>query len=161
WGSGFLPARHQGVAFRTRGPAIPDLAPARPVPERTARARDELLAAMNRSHLARHGDNDALAARMRSYELAARMQLAVPEVTDLGREPPATHALYGRDRPECADFGRTCLLARRLLERGVRFVQLWSGGPFGGPTWDAHDNVSTNHRDEAARIDRPVAGLLR
>jgi len=161
WGSGFLPARHQGVAFRTRGPAIFDLAPARPVSERTARARDELLAAMNRRHLAQHGDSDILTARMRSYELAGRMQLAVPEVTDLGRESAATHVLYGTDRPECADFGRACLLARRLLERGVRFVQLWSGGTFGGPTWDAHDDVSKNHGGEAQRIDRPVAGLLR
>jgi hypothetical protein len=161
WGSGFLPARHQGVAFRTRGAAIPDLAPARPVPERTARARDEFLASINRKHLAEHGDSDALAARIRSYELAARMQLAVPEVTDLGRESDETHALYGTDRPESADFGRACLLARRLLERGVRFVQLWSGGPFGGPTWDAHDDVFKNHTGEARRIDRPVAGLLR
>jgi hypothetical protein len=161
WGSGFLPARHQGVAFRTRGPAIPDLAPARPVPERTARARDEFLAAMNRKHLAEHDEADALTARMRSYELAARMQLAVPEATDLGRESTETHALYGIDRTESADFGRTCLLARRLLERGVRFVQLWSGGPFGGPTWDAHEDVSKNHGGEASRIDRPVAGLLR
>jgi hypothetical protein len=116
---------------------------------------------MNRRHLAEHGDSDVLAARMRSYELAARMQLAVPEVTDLGSEPPETLALYGINRPESADFGRTCLLARRLLERGVRFVQLWSGGPFGGPTWDAHEDVPKNHGDEARRIDRAVAGLLR
>jgi hypothetical protein len=161
WGNGFLPARHQGIAFRTQGPVIPDLAPARPVAERARDARDSLLAAMNRHHLAEHGESDALTARMRSYELAARMQLAVPEAVDLARESKETHALYGTDRAECADFARTCLLARRLLERGVRFVQLWAGGPFGGPTWDAHDDVPNNHGSEAKRIDRPVAGLLR
>jgi uncharacterized protein (DUF1501 family) len=139
---------------------VPDLTPARPIAARTARARDDLLAAMNQRHLAEHGDSDVLAARIRSYALAAKMQLAVPEVTDLARESPRTQALYGTDRPECADFGRACLLARRLLERGVRFVQLWSGGPFGGPTWDAHDDVLQNHSGEAKRIDLPVAGLL-
>lgn len=161
WSSAFLPARHQGVVFRTSGSPILDLAPARPVADRTIRARNVLLAAMNEKHLAEHGGSDALAARMRSYELAARMQLAVPEVTDLGRESAETHALYGTNRSESADFGRACLLARRLLERGVRFVQLWSGGPFGGPTWDAHDDVPNNHTTESRRIDRPVAGLLR
>ena len=100
---------------------------------------------------------------MRSYELAAKMQLAVPEVTDLDGETAATHALYGLDRTESADFGRGCLLARRLLERGVRFVQLFSGGSFGNPriNWDGHENMVANHGQEAPRIDRPVAGLLR
>jgi hypothetical protein len=161
WSAGFLPAQHQGVAFRTRGPAIADLAPARPVSEKSARDRDTLLASMNARHLADHGDDDALAARLRSYALAARMQLAVPEATGIGRESEPTKRLYGLDRPECADFARACLLARRLVERGVRFVQLWSGGPFGGPTWDAHEDVPKNHEGEARRIDRPVAGLLR
>jgi hypothetical protein len=89
------------------------------------------------------------------------MQLAVPEATDLGQEHRETRSLYGLDRPECAEFGRNCLLARRLLERGVRFVQLWSGGALGGPTWDAHADVPGNHAREAVRIDRPVAGLIR
>ena len=86
---------------------------------------------MNRRHLNDHGADDALSARVRSYELAAKMQLAVPEVTNLDGETSAMHALYGIDHAESADFGRGCLLARRLLERGVRFVQLFSGGSFG------------------------------
>ena len=91
------------------------------------------------------------------------MQLAVPEVTTIEGETATTHSLYGLDRAESADFGRSCLLARRLLERGVRFVQLYSGGSFGNPriNWDGHENMVTNHGQEAPRIDRPVAGLLR
>src|SRR4029077_18526048 len=93
----------------------------------------------------------------------ARMQLAVPEVADINQETRATHALYGLEQAESADFGRGCLLARRLLERGVRFVQLFSGGSFGNPriNWDGHENVRENHGQEAPRIDRPIAGLLR
>jgi uncharacterized protein (DUF1501 family) len=100
---------------------------------------------------------------MRAYELAARMQLAVPEVAALERETRETQADYGLDQADTTEFGRSCLLARRLLERGVRFVQLFSGGAFGSPriNWDAHENVVMNHGQEAKRIDRPLAGLLR
>ncbi len=163
WSSGFLPARHQGVVVRSHGTPIDDLFPERPLDAAAERDSRDLLVQMNRRHLQARGDSDLLAARVRSYELAARMQLAVPEVTNFSGETRATHALYGLDRPETADFGRSCLLARRLLERGVRFVQLFSGGPFGGNpriNWDAHENVRVNHGGEAARIDRPVAGLL-
>ena len=118
---------------------------------------------MNRRHLAEHGDDDSLAARIRGYELAARMQLAVPQVTDVQGETTETHRLYGLDRSETADFGRGCLIARRMLERGVRFVQLFSGGTFGSPrrNWDGHENMKENHGQEALRIDKPVAGLLK
>ncbi|MEX2122199.1 MAG: DUF1501 domain-containing protein [Pirellulales bacterium] len=160
WTNGFLPGRHQGILLRSSGPAINDLSPAKPIDERVQQARYEFINELNQRHLGQRGQNDALAARIRSYELAARMQLAVPETTDLEQETEATHSLYGLDVTESADFGRNCLLARRLLERGVRFVQLWSGGPFGGPTWDAHDDVPSNHTGESRRIDRPVAGLL-
>jgi hypothetical protein len=161
WSNGFLPARHQGVAFRTQGPPIHDLHPATPIAEPTERATRDLLAELNRRHLANRGD-DALAARIRSYELAARMQLAVPEVSDLSRETAATQELYGLNQPATADFGRQCLLSRRLLERGVRFVQLFAGGAFGSPriNWDGHEDMTENHGREAGRIDRPVAGLL-
>lgn len=163
WSNGFLPARHQGVILRSQGKAVEDLFPARDIPKETEAASRDLLAAMNRDHLARHDADDILAARMRSYELAARMQLAVPEVTDLDGETAATHALYGLDRDETRDFGRTCLLTRRLLEKGVRFVQMYSGGAFGSPriNWDGHEDMKQNHGQEALRIDRPVAGLLR
>jgi hypothetical protein len=161
WTGGFLPARHQGVVLNTRGAPIRDLQPASGEGRSVQAARFAALARLNRAHLAERGGEDALAARIRSYELAAKMQLAVPEAADLDRESSAIRSLYGLDRPECADFGRSCLLARRLLERGVRFVQLWSGAAFGADRhWDAHDNVPDNHGREAGKIDRPVAALL-
>lgn len=164
WSSGFLPAEHQGVVLRSGASPVRDLFPARPVDGATEQASRALLRAINAEHAARHGNDAALAARVRSYELAARMQLSVPAVADLGGETEATRRLYGLDRPVTADFGRSCLLARRLLERGVRFVQLFSGGPIAGSprvSWDAHENVRANHGAEAVRIDRPVAALLR
>lgn len=163
WSNGFLPARHQGVMMRAKGAPIEDLAPARPIALDTDRAAGALVEAMNRDHLDARGADDALAARIRAYALAARMQAAVPGVASLDAETSETRVLYGVDRPESADFGRACLLARRLLERGVRFVQLYSGGTFGSPrrNWDGHEDMRQNHGQEAARIDRPVAGLLR
>jgi Protein of unknown function (DUF1501) len=163
WSNGFLPARHQGVALRTRGAPIDDLFPARPIPKDTERDSRDLLGALEGLRAAKSGPSDDLDARRRNYELAARMQLAVPRVTDLSREPRRIQDLYGLDRPETAEFGRSCLLARRLLEQGVRFVQLFSGGSFGSPriNWDGHEDVKANHTQEALRIDRPVAALVR
>ncbi|MBM3992695.1 MAG: DUF1501 domain-containing protein [Planctomycetes bacterium] len=163
WTNGFLPARHQGVTMRSQGTPIDDLFPAREQPADADRATRDLVAALNQQHQLQRPGDDALAARIRSYELAARMQIAVPEVADLRQETQATQSLYGLDRPESAEFGRGCLLARRLLERGVRFVQLFSGGSFGNPriNWDGHENMRQNHGQEAPRIDKPVAGLLR
>ncbi|HEY2156039.1 MAG TPA: DUF1501 domain-containing protein [Isosphaeraceae bacterium] len=163
WSNGFLPARHQGVVIRPRGEPIEDLSPSRPIDPGAESAARELVGSMNRGHLERHPGEDPLVARIRGYELAARMQASVPEVTDLKGETDETRALYGLDGPETTDFGRSCLLARRLLERGVRFVQLLSGGTFGSPrrNWDGHENMKENHGQEALRIDRPVAGLLR
>ena len=163
WSNGFLPARHQGVVVRPRGTPIDDLFPARPVPPGADEAARDLLAEMNRRHLEAREGEDALSARIQGYELAARMQTSVPLVADLKGEPEETLATYGVDRPETADFGRACLIARRLLERGVRFVQLLSGGTFSSPrrNWDGHENMKANHGQEALRIDRPVAGLLR
>ncbi len=163
WSNGFLPARHQGVQMKSRGEAIADLSPARPIAELTELASRRLLTEINRRHLESRRGNDDLSARIRAYELAARMQLAVPEVAALDRETRETQTLYGVDQPDTADFGRSCLLARRLLERGVRFVQLFSGGAFGSPriNWDGHENVAQNHGQEAKRIDQPVAALLR
>ncbi len=162
WSSGFLPARHQGVVFQTSGPPVRNLRPASGVDEATQAARFAAVAELNRRHLAERGADDALESRMRSYELAARMQLAIPEATDLAQESAQTHALYGTDQKESADFARGCLMARRLIERGVRCVQLWSGAAFGSEVhWDAHGSVPDNHRRESAKIDQPVAGLLR
>jgi hypothetical protein len=163
WTNGFLPAQHQGVTFRSQGVAIDDLFPARAIPPNTETATRDLLAALNKQHLARRDSSDVLAARIRSYELAAKMQLAVPEVTNLDTETKATHAMYGLDNEETVEFGRGCLLARRLLERGVRFVQLFAGGAFGSPriNWDGHEDMRRNHGREAGRIDLPIAGLIR
>jgi hypothetical protein len=162
WSSGFLPARHQGVVLNTSGPIVRNLRPATTLDEGTQAARFAAISELNRRHLAARGNDDALESRLRSYELAARMQLAIPQATDLSQESAATLALYGVDQKECGEFARTCLLARRLIEHGVRFVQLWSGAAFGTEVhWDAHGSVPTNHRREAGTIDRPVAGLLR
>ena len=163
WTNGFLPARHQGVVIRPKGEPIDDLYPSRPVTAAADGAARELAASMNRRHLAEHDGDDALAARIRGYQLAARMQLAVPQVADIKGETAETQSLYGLDRAETADFGRGCLIARRLLERGVRFVQLFSGGTFGSPrrNWDGHENMKQCHGQEALRIDQPVAGLLK
>lgn len=162
WTNGFLPARHQGVVVRAQGTPIDDLFPAREISPDDEQATRELLSAMNARHLAERGQSDPLAARVNAYEIAARMQMAVPQVGDLASETAETHALYGLEQKETADFGRACLLARRLLERGVRFVQLFSGGTFGSPrrNWDGHEDMLANHGQEAARIDQPVAALL-
>jgi Protein of unknown function (DUF1501) len=163
WSNGFLPARHQGVVVRPRGTPIDDLFPARAVPPGADEAALDLLASMNRRHLDARGGEDALSARIKGYELAARMQTSVPIVADLKDEPVETLETYGVDRPETTDFGRGCLIARRMLERGVRFVQLISGGTFNSPrrNWDGHENMKVNHGQEALRIDKPVAGLLK
>jgi membrane-anchored protein YejM (alkaline phosphatase superfamily) len=108
--------------------------------------------------------DDILGARLRSYELAARMQISVPEVNNLKSEPQHIVESYGLAEKETGDFARNCILARRLLERGVRFVQLFSGGPLGGKprtSWDAHEDMISNHKREALRIDQPVAALLK
>ena len=163
WTNGFLPPRHQGVAFRTRGAAINDLTPARPIAENVERDSRSLLAVLNQIDLRQRGGDAEFAGRMHSYELAAKMQLAVPRVTDLNAETAATQEAYGLHQPPTADFGRACLLTRRLLENGVRFVQVYSGGDFSSPriNWDGHENMIENHTQEAARIDQPVAALLR
>jgi hypothetical protein len=163
WSNGFLPAQHQGVAFETKGAAIRDLFPDKSIDEKTELASRDLLKRMNQRHLQRHTSEDVLAARMRSYELAAKMQLAVPKVTDISSETDATKQAYGIGGKETNEFGQSCLLARRLLEQGVRFVQLFSGGSFGSPriNWDGHEDMKRNHNREAGRVDQPIGALLK
>ena len=163
WTNGFLPARHQGVPMRAKGQAIDDLFPARPIPRDSEQAGRDYLASLNRRHALQRQGEDELSARIRSYELAARMQITVPEVSALESETASVRSLYGLDNAVTEDFGRGCLLARRLLERGVRFVQMFSGGAFGSPriNWDGHEDMVRNHGREAQRIDQPIAGLLR
>ena len=164
WTAGFLPAQHQGVSFASGPNPVGNLVPSRPISAAEETASRAFLHDANLAHAAsREGDADLLA-RVRSYELAARMQLAVPQVANLAEEPASVRALYGIDQPATADAGRRCLLARRLLERDVRFVQIYSGGPIAGSprlSWDAHENVRENHTAEArCEIDQPVAALL-
>jgi hypothetical protein len=163
WTSGFLPAEHQGVPFNTKGgPPVLDLQPAGGLDAKAQRERLELLGRLNTLHMEEHAQSELLAARIRSYELAARMQSAIPEAMDLSSEPAHIQKLYGLDRKECRDTARNCLAARRLVERGVRTVQLWTGD---GVSWDAHGDITgkgyKSHTGEALRIDRPVAGLIR
>lgn len=163
WSSGFLPAQHQGVVFRGGDSPVRDLFPEKPIPEREEKDSRAALEKLNAMHLDRSGGEDNLVARINSYALAAKMQLAVPAVADLSKESAKMKTLYGLDDPKTADCGQRCLLARRLLERGVRFVQVYSGGPIAGTprtSWDAHENVKENHGAEAGRIDRPIAALL-
>ncbi|MBM3458553.1 MAG: DUF1501 domain-containing protein, partial [Armatimonadetes bacterium] len=163
WTAGFLPAAYQGVPFRTQGDPLSDLFPAAVQPAPRERAVRDLLRQMNEEYLEATPGESSLAARIRSYELAARMQSSIPDVYRLDTETADARRLYGLDDPTCGAFGRNCLVARRLLERGVRFVQLYHGGAFSAPriNWDAHEDVRENHSNQAASMDRPVAGLLK
>jgi Protein of unknown function (DUF1501) len=163
WTSGFLPAVHQGVPFRASGEPIVDLNTPKEISPARRKAGLDLLATMNQEFLQANPGDSTLAARIRSYELAARMQVSVPEVVGFDRESAETKKLYGMDSPVTEAFGRNCLLARRLLERGVRFVQLFNGGAFGQPriNWDGHEDIVDNHTKQAAVMDKPVAGLLK
>lgn len=161
WSSGFLPAMHQGVTLTTKGNSpIADLQPTS-ASARTQQARLELLNKLNAAHLAEETQTDPLVARIRSYELAARMQQAIPEAMNLASETAAIEKLYGIDQEHSKDVGRNCLAARRLIEHGVRMVQVWTGD---GVSWDAHDNITGNgyksHTGEAKRVDQPIAGLI-
>jgi hypothetical protein len=158
WGSAILPAAYQGVTMRPGEKPILDLAPQPQISAAQQRATLDLVQRLNRRHLAERDQDDELSARVAAYELAFRMQAAAPELVDISRESLDTHALYGIDDKETREFGQRCLLARRMLESGVRFVQLYSGDTNG---WDAHSNVAQNHGDLCRRTDKPVAGLLK
>jgi len=160
YSSGFLPAKYQGTVLRN-GPA-PILNARRPASMSDGAQRElfDNVQWFNQRHLEPRQDDSNLAARIASYELAFRMQMAVPELADLSKETAATRKLYGVDEAQTSDFGSRCLLARRLVERGVRFVQVWSGSTTGTSDWDGHKQCDTNHVQIASRVDLPVAGLL-
>jgi hypothetical protein len=157
WGAGFMPAVHQGVRMQGGSEPIPHLN----TPEGLTAAQQQgklgFLDRLNRRFAAGHPEQTDLEARIASYELAFRMQAEAPEAVDLSRESAATRRLYGLDEAETATFGRMCLQARRLVERGVRFVQLYSGA---GSRWDAHENLEKNHGGLFRQTDVPIAGLL-
>jgi hypothetical protein len=160
WGSGFLPASHQGTLFRPGNNPIINLQPATPEFTTDQRRKTlDLLKAMNEADL--DPADTELSARIASYELAFRMQAEAPEAVDLSKETAETKALYGIDNPRTAEFGTRCLLARRLVERGVRFVQVYSGGGPVAMQWDAHDDIEANHEKMCGLTDQPVAALIK
>ena len=160
WNSGYMPAVYQGTVLRGHGEPILDLAVPPGMSTAEQRRILDALREQNEAHLAERADDSDLAARIQSYELAFRMQAHAPEAIDLGSESDATRRLYGLDDARTEDFGRKCLMARRLVERGVRFVQIYSGGNHNDHNWDAHGDLVGNHEKHAGATDRPIAGLL-
>ena len=162
--SGFLPPNHQGTIFNASAPQpMTHLQPPASAKHITPASRSDglaLLKEMNAAHAAERADDLRLTARIESYELAARLQLSAPELLDLAGEPEATKKLYGLDQTETADFGKRCLLARRMVERGVRFVQVWSGQGGGSDNWDNHGDIPKELSAAARKMDQPAAALL-
>ncbi|MDG2390712.1 MAG: DUF1501 domain-containing protein [Planctomycetaceae bacterium] len=155
WSNGFLPAYYQGTRLRPKGSPILDLqSPGYKNREHQREALREL-SFLNERHAENHPEHSDLAARMENYELAFRMQTAVPDVIDLGKEPQHLQKMYGLDNPETEAFGRQCLMARRLVENGVRFVQIFSGG------WDSHDYLERGHSSRIRSVDKPMAALIK
>ncbi|TWU49576.1 DUF1501 domain-containing protein [Rubripirellula reticaptiva] len=157
WGNGYLPASYQGVTMRPGASPILDLQP-QPGVSAGQQQRDlALIDKLNRRHREQRDSDDRLTARVKAYELAFRMQTEAPELVSIQNETAYTRKMYGIDRKETREFGERCLLARRMIESGVRFVQLYSGDTNG---WDAHADVEKNHTEHCQRTDKPVAGLL-
>jgi hypothetical protein len=160
WSAGYMPAHYEGTIFRSKGAPILDVARPEGLTEAGQRRMLDALREYNTDHQAVRAGNSALAARISSYELAFRMQTAAPEATDTDKEPEAVKTLYGLDDQKTAYFGRQCLLARRLVERGVRFIQIYSGGGHNDENWDAHGDLEKNHNLHAGETDKPIAGLI-
>lgn len=154
WSNGYLPAHYQGTPLRPKGSPILDLAPPEGVSPERQRKNLDLIAKLNQSHFAEHREFEELQARMNNYELAFRMQMQVPETLDLTNETAATQAMYGIGEDTTDAFGRKCLLARKLVEKGVRFVQLYNG------SWDSHDYIERAHGNLVRAVDRPIAALI-
>jgi hypothetical protein len=161
WSSGYMPASYQGVQLRTAGPPILDLEPPPGMTPRIQRRLLDRLGEMNAEHMASRAGNSSLAARIASLELAFHMQKHAPEAVDISRESEETRDLYGIGERRTDDFGRKCLLARRLVERGVRFIQIYSGGGHNDDNWDAHTDIVKNHTFHAGNTDKPIAGLIK
>ena len=161
WTSGFMPASYQGTVFRSQGSPILNLDHVNGMDNREQRMLIDSLNHMNAGHLSSRFDNTNLSARIASYELAYRMQSTAPEAIDLENESEETKSLYGIDQKETQDFGRKCLLARRLVERGTRFIQIYSGGAHNDDNWDAHGDLEKNHNHHAGSTDKPIAGLIK
>jgi hypothetical protein len=161
WSSGYMPATYQGTILRSTGEPVLDLKRPDGMTEAMQRRLLDTLRGYNRAHQAARIDNSNLSARIASYELAFSMQRHAPEAVDLGQENEATREMYGLNEKRTEDFGKRCLLARRLVERGVRFVQLYAGGAHNDDNWDAHGSLEKNHSYHAGRTDKPIAGLVK
>jgi hypothetical protein len=161
WSSGYMPATYQATVMRSQGDPILDLSPPEELANGGQRKLLDTLREYNQQHLAPRQDNSNLAARIASYELAYRMQSEAPEAVDISQETAATQELYGLNDPKCSTVGRQCLLARRMIERGVRMVQIYSGGAHNDDNWDAHGDLENNHNLHAGETDKPLAALLK
>ncbi|MDR3632248.1 MAG: DUF1501 domain-containing protein [Isosphaeraceae bacterium] len=160
WGPGFLPGIYQGTALNGQGPPMDNLYRLPSMSEKQQRSQIDLLSRLNGRFQQDHPGEAALAARIETFELAYRMQMAAPDALDYGQESSATRKLYGIDDPKCAHFAKQCVMARRLVERGVRFVQIYSGGMENERSWDGHQDIVTNHAGFALETDQPIAALL-
>ena len=160
WGAGFLPSVYQGTWLRPQGEPIDNLLRAKSLTDRQQRAQLDLLASLNQQTLANNPLESELAARIESFELAYRMQTAAPEAFAVKDEPEHIKKLYGMDQKHCAHIATQCLMARRMVERGVRFVQIYSGGMENQQSWDCHSDLVGNHTGFAAETDQPIAALL-
>ncbi|MBY0528388.1 MAG: DUF1501 domain-containing protein [Gemmataceae bacterium] len=160
WSSGYMPAQYEGTIMRSGATPILDLKRPQGFSQEAQRDLLDALREYNDEHKAQRGENSALASRIASYELAYKMQSSAPEAVDIDKEDAKTKELYGLNGKRTEVFGRQCLLARRLVERGVRFVQIYSGGNHNDANWDAHGDLKKNHDQHAGETDLPIAGLL-
>lgn len=160
WSSGYMPATYQGTVVRSEGTPILDLKRTSDLSDEAQRQLIDTLQQYNQQHLEANSQHSDLAARIASYELAYKMQSTAPEAVDIEDETEATHKLYGLDNAKTRYFGRQCLMARRLVERGVRFIQVYSGGAHNDSNWDAHGDLVKNHNKHAGATDLPIAGLM-
>jgi hypothetical protein len=160
WGAGFLPGIFQGTSLNAQGVPIDNLDRAAHMAVGEQRRQFDLLKRLNLQHREQHPGEAELSARIESFELAYRMQMAAPEALDVTKEPEPIRKLYGLDNPRCAHFAKQCLMARRLVERGVRYVQIYSGGEENEKSWDGHSDIAANHRQFAGETDVPIGALL-
>jgi hypothetical protein len=160
WSSGFLPGAYQGTWVRSKGEPIPNLKRIGELSDQQQRAQLDLIGKLNNEHQKKYPEDQKLTARIRSFELAYRMQQEAPECFEVDSEPEHIKSLYGLNEKRCSHFARQCLMARRMVERGVRFVQIYSGGMENQRSWDGHGNIKKNHSQFAGETDQPIAGLL-
>ncbi len=160
WGAGFLPSVYQGSWLKPTGEPIDNLKPPSDLTPTRQRAQLDLLAHLNERHAAQHPNEKDLVARIKSFELAYRMQTAAPEALAVEQEPEHIQRLYGLDDDQCSHIAKQCLIARRMVERGTRFVQIYSGGMENQRSWDGHNDIRGNHQGFANETDKPIAGLL-